>query len=50
MHMNMDSLFLNSSDYDVVGPHEYPPSSYKHVHVVGGEDGDQIMKSGSERI
>ena len=50
MHMNMDLLFLNFSECVVVGPHEYPPSSYKHVHVVGGEDGDQIMKSGSERI
>lgn len=42
--------FAFSSEYGVVGPHEYPPSSYKHVHVGGGEDGDQIMKSGSERI
>ncbi len=38
--MNMDLLFLNSSEYGLVGSHEYPPSFYKHVHVVGGEDGD----------
>lgn len=48
--MNMDSFPLNSSECGVAGPHEYPPSFYKHVHAVGGEDGDQIMKSGSERI
>lgn len=48
--MNMHSLVLYSSVYGVAGPHEYPPSLYKHVHVVGGEDGDQIMKSGGERI
>ena len=48
--MNMDSFPLNSSECAVVGPHEYPPSFSKHVHVVGGEDGDHIMKSGSEGI
>lgn len=50
MYMNMYLLFLNFSECVVVGLHEYPPSSYKHVHEVGGEDGDQIMKSGSGRI
>lgn len=50
--MNMDLLFLilGNVDFGVVGPHEYPPSPHKHVHVVGGEDGDEIRKSGSERV
>lgn len=38
--------FLFTSEYGVAGPHEYPPSLYKHVHALGGEDGDQIMKMG----
>lgn len=50
MQMNMYCFCLISSKYGIAGPHEYPQSLYKHVHAVGGEDGDQIMKSGSERI
>lgn len=42
-------FFFLVLEYDVAGPHEYPQSLHKHVHAVGGEDGDQIIKSRSER-
>lgn len=47
--MNMEfAFFLNFSERGEVEPHEYPPSSYKHVRVVGGERTDHIMRRGSE--
>ena len=43
-------IFLKFSQCGIVGIHEYPPSSYNHVHVEGGEDGDQFVNSGSETV
>lgn len=37
---------LNSFEMVAARPHEYPASFYKHVHAVGGDDGDQITKTG----
>lgn len=43
-------FFLNSSESIAARPHEYPASVYKHVHAVGGEDGDEIMWTRSKRV
>lgn len=52
LHITVYTLFffLNSSESIAARPHEYPASFYKHVHEVGGEDGDQIMKTRSGRV